>query len=39
MTGSPGRAHARPHVIAEGWTDADIDRILKEERKAVQREL
>jgi hypothetical protein len=30
------RKFARPKVIAEGWTDADIDRIIKEERKAVQ---
>ncbi len=30
------RKFARPKVIAEGWTDADIDRIIKAERKAVQ---
>jgi len=30
------RKFARPKVIAEGWTDADIDRIIGEERKAVQ---
>jgi len=30
------REFARPKVIAEGWTDANIDRIIKEERKAVQ---
>jgi hypothetical protein len=30
------RKFARPKVIAEGWSDADIDRIIKEERKAVQ---
>jgi len=30
------RAYARPKVIAEGWSDADIDRIIKEERRAVQ---
>ncbi len=30
------RRFARPKVIAEGWTDEDIDRIIKEERKAVQ---
>jgi hypothetical protein len=30
------RKFARPKVIAEGWTDADIDHIIKEERKAVQ---
>lgn len=29
------RAFARARVIAEGWTDADIDRIIEEERKAV----
>jgi hypothetical protein len=30
------RKFARPKVIAEGWTDADIDRIIEEERKAIQ---
>lgn len=30
------RKFARPKVIAEGWSDADIDRIIEEERKAVQ---
>ena len=30
------RNFARPKVIAEGWSDADIDRIIEEERKAVQ---
>ena len=30
------RKFARPKVIAEGWTDADIDRIIEEEREAVQ---
>jgi hypothetical protein len=30
------RRYARPRVIAEGWTDEDIDRIIEEERKAVQ---
>ena len=30
------RAYARPKVMAEGWSDADIDRIIKEERRAVQ---
>jgi hypothetical protein len=30
------RKFARPKVIAEGWNDADIDRIIDEERKAVQ---
>ena len=29
------RKFARPKVLAEGWSDADIDRIIKEERKAV----
>jgi hypothetical protein len=30
------RAFARPKIIAEGWTDADIDRMIDEERAAVQ---
>jgi len=30
------RRFARPKVIAESWTDADIDRIIDEEREAVQ---
>lgn len=30
------RKFARPKVIAEGWSDADIDRIIDDERKAVQ---
>ena len=30
------RKFARPKVIAEGWSDADIDRIIDEERKAIQ---
>jgi hypothetical protein len=30
------RAYARPKVEAEGWNDADIDRLVKEERRAVQ---
>jgi hypothetical protein len=30
------RRYARPRVIAEGWTDADIDLIIDEEREAVQ---
>ncbi len=29
------RKFARPKVLAEGWSDADIDRIIKEERKAL----
>jgi hypothetical protein len=31
------RAFARTKVMAEGWSDADIDRIIDEEREAVQR--
>jgi hypothetical protein len=27
---------ARAKVAAEGWSDEDIDRIIKEERKAIQ---
>jgi hypothetical protein len=30
------RKFARAKVIAEGWTDADIERIIDEEREAVQ---
>ena len=30
------RRFARPRVIAKGWPDADIDRIIEEERDAVQ---
>jgi len=30
------RRFARPKVIAEGWSDEDIDRIIEEERQAVQ---
>ena len=33
------RRFARPKVIAEGWSDADIDRIIEEERQAVQSRL
>ena len=33
------RKFARPKVIAEGWSDADIDRIIDEERKAIQPQL
>jgi hypothetical protein len=33
---SKARAFARPKVIAEGWTDTDIDQIIDEERDAVQ---
>lgn len=30
------RSFARPKVVAEGWSDPDIDRIIDEEREAVQ---
>ena len=30
------RAFARSKVIAEGWSDAGIDRIIEEEQKAVR---
>lgn len=30
------RAFARPKVVAEGLSDADIDRLIEEERDAVQ---
>jgi len=33
---SKTRKFARAKVAAEGWSDEDIDRIIKEERKAVQ---
>jgi hypothetical protein len=33
---SKARKFARAKIAAEGWSDADIDRIIKEERKAVQ---
>jgi hypothetical protein len=33
------RSFARAKVVAEGWTDDDIDRIIKEERKAVQSQI
>ena len=33
------RRFARPKVIAEGWSDEDIDRIIEEERRAVQSRL
>ena len=29
------RRYSRPLVIAEGWSDEDIDRIINEEREAV----
>ena len=33
------RLFARPKVIAEGWSDEDIDRLIEEERDAVQSRL
>jgi hypothetical protein len=30
------RKFARAKVLAEGWSDEDIDRIIDEERRAVQ---
>jgi hypothetical protein len=37
MTGSPRHGKfARPKVVAEGWSDEDIDRIIDDERKAAQ---
>lgn len=33
---SKARQFSRAKVAAEGWSDEDIDRIIKEERKAVQ---
>jgi len=30
------RKFARTRVVAEGWTDADIDKLIDEERSAVQ---
>lgn len=30
------RQYARPRVIAAGWSDEDIDRIIDEEREVVQ---
>lgn len=33
------REFARPKVAAEGWSDADIDRVIEEEREAVQPQL
>jgi len=30
------RRFTRPRVIAQGWSDEDIDRIIDEEREAVQ---
>ena len=33
------RKFSRPKVVAEGWTDQDIDRIIDEESEAVQSSL
>jgi len=33
------RRFSRPRVVAKGWSDADIDRIIEEERHAVQSRL
>jgi hypothetical protein len=33
---SKARKFARAKVAAEGWSDEDIDRIIKDERKAIQ---
>jgi len=33
------RESTRPLVTAEGWSDADIDRIIDEERDNVQQHL
>lgn len=33
------RRYARRRVIAKGWSDAEIDRIIEEERDAVQTRL
>jgi hypothetical protein len=33
---SEARKFARTQVVAEGWTDADIDRLIDEERTAIQ---
>lgn len=30
------RRVARPWIIAQGWSDEDIDRVIEEERDAVQ---
>lgn len=30
------RRFARPKVIAEGWTDDDIDRLIKQAQKEVE---
>jgi hypothetical protein len=33
------RQFTRPRVLAQGWSDADIDRIIDEERDHVQQRL
>jgi len=33
------RQFTRPRVIAQGWSDADIDQIIEEERDSVQQHL
>ncbi len=33
------RRYVRPRVIARGWSDQDIDRVIEEEREAVQSRL
>lgn len=33
------RRVAQPRVAAKGWSDAQIDRVIEEEREAVQPEL
>jgi len=33
------RKFTRPRVIAEGWSDADVDRMIEEEREKVQQRL
>jgi len=33
------RRFTRPRVIEQGWSDADIDRIIDEERDIVQQRL
>ena len=30
------RRVSRPWVIAQGWSDEDVDRIIEEERDAIQ---
>jgi hypothetical protein len=33
---SKARKFARPKVIAEGWTDGDIDQLIKQAQKEVE---